>query len=50
MGLNVAPEFYKQSEFVFLLGTYVAFPCEAAPPITVLQLDVLLLPMQFVNR
>jgi hypothetical protein len=48
--LNAAPLFWKQSVFVFLLGTYATFLSSAAPPpATALRLDVIQLLMQFVN-
>jgi hypothetical protein len=50
MALNVAPWFLKQFVFVFLLEIYITFLYLVAPPITVLQVDVLLLLIQFVNQ
>jgi hypothetical protein len=49
VALNIAPLSWKQSAFVFLLGTYVTLPRSVAPSATALQLDVFLLQMQFVN-
>jgi hypothetical protein len=43
--VNVLPQFLKLLVFVFPLGI-----CSVAPPVTVLQIDVLLLVMRFVNR
>jgi hypothetical protein len=42
---------WKQSAFVFLLGTYsyLTLPRSLAPSATALQLDVFLLQMPFVN-
>jgi hypothetical protein len=49
MTLNIASLSWKQSAFVFLLGTYVTLPRSVAPSATALQQDVYLLQMQFVN-
>jgi hypothetical protein len=49
VALNMVPLSWKQSAFVFLLGTYVTLPRSVAPSATVLQLEVFLLDMQFVN-
>jgi hypothetical protein len=47
--LYIAPLSWKQSAFVFLLGTYVTLPLSVAPSATALQQDVYVLQMQFVN-
>jgi hypothetical protein len=51
VALNIAPLSWKQSAFVFLLGTYtyVILPRSVAPAATTLQQDVYLLQMEFVN-
>jgi hypothetical protein len=50
VALNVVPLSSKESVFVFLLRTYGTLLRSAAPPDTVLQLDVFLLQMQFVYQ
>jgi hypothetical protein len=47
MALNTAPLSQKQSVLIFLLKALVTFPCSAAAPVTVLQLNVLLLLTRF---
>jgi hypothetical protein len=47
--LNIAPLSSKQPAFVSLSGTYVTWPRPIGPAAGVLQLDVFLLQMQFVN-
>jgi hypothetical protein len=49
VALNIASLSWKQSPFVFPLGTYVTLPRSVAPSATALQQDVFLLQMQFLN-
>jgi hypothetical protein len=49
MALNIAPLSWKQSAFLFLLEIYVTLTHSAAPLATVLQPDVFLLRLHFVN-
>jgi hypothetical protein len=48
-GAKYCPCAWKQSAFVFPLGTYVTLPRSVAPSATALQQDMYLLQMQFVN-
>jgi hypothetical protein len=50
VALNIATLSWRQSAFVFPLGTYVILPRSVAPSAIALPLDVYLLQMQFKSK